>query len=87
MGSITCSGVSGDTSNCSTVPRSFSRTMAAQGSMMANTVMTLSISEMAMNQASFWLALNHTRVALTTTGASSMALAGRPLRARPSSSP
>lgn len=51
FGSRISAGVSGETSSCSMmVPRSFSRTAAAAASMMASTVMTVSNSEMGMNQ-------------------------------------
>ncbi|CAG0980785.1 hypothetical protein BURK2_01828 [Burkholderiales bacterium] len=62
LGSRICTGVSGETSNCSMVPRSFSCTAAAAaGSMMARMVMTVSSSEMGINQASFWFGLYQTR--------------------------
>lgn len=69
------------TNSCSMVPRSFSRTAAAAGSMMDMMVITTSSSESGMNQASFWLGLYQTRCSLWTIGTFSRALALWPSRA------
>ncbi len=59
--SMIWNGVSGDTSNCSTVPGSFSRTSAAAGSMIAKIVIMRRRYELDSNQLSVWFGLYQTR--------------------------
>lgn len=49
-----CIGVKGDTSSCSTVPRSFSRTSAAAGNNIATIVIIRNRCEMDWDHVSFW---------------------------------